>query len=82
MNGAKRISTSGAIRPTEDDAARRPAWSDGMILILIRVLSRTLLLTLMKEAQLFEIDGAVAGATAAGPAAQDGLQEQHRLRQR
>jgi hypothetical protein len=36
----------------------------------------------MKEAQLLEVDGVTAGAAAAGPAAQDGLQEQHRLRQR
>jgi hypothetical protein len=36
----------------------------------------------MQEAQLLEIDGVTAGSAAAGPAAQDGLQEQHRLRQR
>jgi hypothetical protein len=41
-----------------------------------------LLLTLTEERQLVEVDGLVAGAAAAGPAAQDGLQEQHRLRQR
>ena len=45
-------------------------------------LSRTLLLTLMKERQLLEIDWLSAGAAAAGPAAQNGLEEQHRLRQR
>ena len=44
--------------------------------------SRTLLLTLMKERQLLEIDWLSAGAAAAGPAAQNGLEEQHRLRQR
>jgi hypothetical protein len=39
-------------------------------------------LLLVEERELVEIDGLVAGAAAAGPAAQDGLQEQHRLRQR
>jgi hypothetical protein len=41
-----------------------------------------LLLTLMKERELVELDGLVAGAAAAGPATQDGLQEQHGLGQR
>jgi hypothetical protein len=36
----------------------------------------------MEETQLLEINGVTTGAAAAGPAAQDGLQEQHRLRQR
>jgi hypothetical protein len=43
--------------------------------------SRTLLLAAVEEGELVEVDGLTAGATAAGPAAQDGLQEQHRLRQ-
>ena len=43
--------------------------------------SRTLLLTSVEEFELFEVDGLVAGAAAVGPAAQDGLQEQHGLRQ-
>ena len=34
-----------------------------------------------KSASWCEVDGLVAGAAAAGPAAQDGLQEQHRLRE-
>jgi hypothetical protein len=49
---------------------------------IVGFLGRTLLLTLTEERQLVEVDGLVAGAAAAGPAAQDGLQEQHRLRQR
>jgi hypothetical protein len=36
----------------------------------------------MEERELVEVDGLVAGAAAADPAAQDGLEEQHRLRQR
>ena len=44
--------------------------------------SRTLLLTLVEEVELFEVDGLLAGAAAVGPAAQDGLQEQHGLRER
>jgi hypothetical protein len=44
--------------------------------------SRTLLLPAVEELQLVEVDGLLAGAAAAGPAAQDGLQEQHRPRQR
>jgi hypothetical protein len=44
--------------------------------------SSALLLTLTEERELVEGDGLVAGAAAAGPAAQDGLQEQYRLRQR
>jgi hypothetical protein len=36
----------------------------------------------MEETQLLEVDAVTAGSAAAGPAAQDGLQEQHRLRQR
>ena len=44
--------------------------------------SSTLLLTSVEEVELFEVDGLVAGAAAVGPAAQDGLEEQHRLRQR
>jgi hypothetical protein len=44
--------------------------------------SRTLLLTSCEELELVEVDVLVAGAAAVGPAAQDGLQEQHRLRQR
>jgi hypothetical protein len=41
-----------------------------------------LLLTSVEEHELVEVDGLLAGAAATGPAAQDGLQEQHRLRQR
>jgi hypothetical protein len=44
--------------------------------------NRTLLLTPVEEGELVEVDGLVAGSAAAGPAAQDGLQEQQRLRQR
>ena len=36
----------------------------------------------MKQHELVQIDGLVAGAAAAGPTVQHGLQEQHRLRQR
>ena len=43
--------------------------------------NRTLLLASVEEGELFEVDGLLAGAAAAGPAAQDGLQEQHGLRQ-
>jgi hypothetical protein len=41
-----------------------------------------LLLPSREEDELVEVDVLVAGAAAAGPAAQDGLQEQHGLRQR
>jgi hypothetical protein len=41
--------------------------------------SRTLLLTSDREFELFEVDVLVAGSATAGPAAQDGLEEQHRL---
>jgi hypothetical protein len=41
-----------------------------------------LLLTLVEELELVEIDRLLAGAAAAGPAAQDRLQEQHGLRER
>jgi CheY-like chemotaxis protein len=44
--------------------------------------SRTLLLPLVEERELAEVDGLLAGAAPVGPTAQDGLQEQHRLRQR
>jgi hypothetical protein len=44
--------------------------------------SRTLLLTSIEEDELVEVDGLGAGSAAAGPTAQDGLQEQHRLWQR
>ena len=43
--------------------------------------SRTLLLASAEERELLEIDGLSAGSAAAGPAAQEGLKEQHRLRQ-
>jgi len=36
----------------------------------------------MEERELVEVDVLIAGSAAAGPAAQDGLQEQHRLRER
>jgi uncharacterized 2Fe-2S/4Fe-4S cluster protein (DUF4445 family) len=35
----------------------------------------------MEEWELVEVDRLVAGSAAAGPAAQDGLEEQHGLRQ-
>jgi CheY-like chemotaxis protein len=41
-----------------------------------------LLLPLVEERELAEVDGLLAGAAPVGPTAQDGLQEQHRLRQR
>jgi hypothetical protein len=41
-----------------------------------------LLLATVEEGELFDVDGLVAGSAAAGPAAEDGLQQQHRLRQR
>jgi hypothetical protein len=41
-----------------------------------------LLLPVVKEWELIQIDELLAGAAAAGPAAEDGLQEQHRPRQR
>jgi hypothetical protein len=41
-----------------------------------------LLLAVVEESELVEVDVLLAAAAAAGPAAQDGLQEQHRLRQR
>jgi hypothetical protein len=41
-----------------------------------------LLLTTREEDELVEVDGLLAGAAAAGLAAQHGLQEQHRLWQR
>ena len=44
--------------------------------------SRTLLLPSGKEQELVELDRLMTGAAAAGPTAQDGLQEEHRLRQR
>jgi hypothetical protein len=36
----------------------------------------------MEERELVEVDALLAGSAATGPAAQDGLEEQHRLRQR
>ena len=44
-----------------------------------RSTSRTLLLTAGEERELIEVDGLVAGAAMAGPASEDGLEEQHRL---
>jgi hypothetical protein len=41
-----------------------------------------LLLAAVEERELFEVDGLMAGSAAAGPAAEDGLQEQHGLRER
>ena len=43
--------------------------------------NRTLLLTSVDEVELFEVDGLVACAAAVGPVAQDGLEEQHGLRE-
>jgi len=48
----------------------------------MQIPTRTLLLASREELELLEVDGLVAGAAAAGPTAQHGLQEQHRLRQR
>ena len=42
---------------------------------------RTLLLTAGEEDELVEVDGLVACAAVAVPTAQEGLQEQHRLRE-
>jgi len=36
----------------------------------------------MEECELVEVDGLLAGSAAAGPTAQDGLQQQHGLRER
>src|SRR3954462_5874036 len=47
-----------------------------------QVSSRTLLLPRMEERELAQVNWLMAAAAAAGPAAQDGLQQQHRLRQR
>jgi len=55
--------------------------SGGRIKASVIPTSRTLLLTSCEELELVEVDVLVAGAAAVGPAAQDGLQEQHRLRQ-
>ena len=44
-------------------------------------LSRTLLLAAGEEDELVEVDGLLAGSAVAVPTAQDGLQEQHRLRE-
>jgi hypothetical protein len=44
--------------------------------------SRTLLLTSGEEGELVQVDGLPAGAAVAVPTAQEGLQEQHRLRER
>jgi hypothetical protein len=41
-----------------------------------------LLLTSIEEQKLLEVDGLGAGAAAAGPTAENGLQQQHRLRER
>ena len=46
-----------------------------------RPVSRTLLLTSWEEDELVEVDGLMAGAAVAVPTAQEGLQEQHRLRE-
>jgi hypothetical protein len=35
----------------------------------------------MEECELLEVDALLTGSAAAGPTAEDGLQEQHRLRQ-
>jgi hypothetical protein len=43
--------------------------------------SRTLLLTAGEEDELVQVDRAVAGAAVAVPTAQEGLQQQHRLRE-
>jgi hypothetical protein len=40
-----------------------------------------LLLTAVEEGELVEVDFLFAGAAAAGPTAQDGLEEQHGLRE-
>src|SRR5262249_735519 len=58
--------------------ARTPA---GRTPLLTQAPSRTLLLTPAEEDELAEVDGLVAGSAVAGPTAQDGLQEQHRLGQ-
>ena len=73
---------SGTTGATEDTAARRPARRRGTVSISPNPPSRTLLLTLVEEQELVEVDGLSAGAAAAGPAAQDGLQQQHGLRER
>jgi hypothetical protein len=40
-----------------------------------------LLLAFTEQLEVFEVDGLVTGSAAAGPAAEDGLEEQHRLRE-
>src|SRR5260370_37544841 len=42
---------------------------------------RTLLLASVEEDELVEVEGVSAGWAAAGPTVQDGLEQQHRLRQ-
>jgi hypothetical protein len=41
-----------------------------------------LLLAPVEEGELLEVDGLLAGSASSGPAAEDGLQEQHGLRER
>ena len=41
----------------------------------------SLLLALGEEGELVEVDGLVAGSAAAVPTSEDGLEEQHRLRE-
>ncbi len=42
----------------------------------------TLLLASVEERELVEVDGLLACSASSGPAAEDGLEEQHRLGQR
>jgi hypothetical protein len=49
--------------------------------VLGQALSRTLLLPSGEQDELVEVDGLVAGAAVAVPTAQEGLQQQYRLRE-
>jgi hypothetical protein len=66
-----------------DETARRRAWGGTTAADNPhQASSRTLLLTPVWERELREVDGLLAGSASSGPAAQDGLEEQHRLRER
>src|SRR5712692_11002439 len=71
--GNSSASSTGQIRPATASTSRSPPFPGTP--------SRTLLLTMRDEDELVGVDVLLTGAAAVGPAAQDGLQQQHRLRQ-